>query len=42
MFGLDSGLLITKEQKMEIFSGPNGQSRVVLEQFLNELKRREG
>jgi len=39
---VQSGLPMTKEQSLDIFSGPNGQSRAVLGKFLDELKRREG
>lgn len=39
---VQSGLPMTKEQSLDIFSRPNGQGRAVLGKFLDELKRREG
>jgi hypothetical protein len=37
-----SGQPMTKEQELEIFSGPNGQNRWVLERWHEELEKREG
>jgi hypothetical protein len=39
---VQSGLPMTKAKELEIFSGPGGRHRYVLEQFLNELERRGG
>ena len=36
------GLPMTKKQKLDLSCGTNSQSRDAVEQFLNELKRREG
>ena len=36
-----TGQVMSKEEKLNIFAGPNGQSRAVLKRFLDELEKRE-
>jgi hypothetical protein len=36
-----SGEPMTKNQRLEIFGGPNGQNNAVLEMFMAELEKRE-
>lgn len=32
---------MTKAQSLEIFAGPNGREKLVLEKFLDEVEKRE-
>lgn len=37
---IQTGQPMTKHQKLDIFGGPNGQNKAVLERFLVELEKR--